>query len=152
MNWKKIVRSALCLLLVCCLVLHMSPLEAKAVDPITIGMGIVAGVAGILGIGSLMIGLGVMPKPTTQGRSDFWNLAESIWNVLPDAFLVTCAVGGALSSTTLLQTYLCNGKYYVSTELVEFINKFLHTGTVSVNTSTGVVSSDIVLPYNYPLV
>ena len=141
MNWKKICRSVLCLFLVCCLVLHMSPLEAKAVDPITIGMGIVAGVAGILGIGSLMIGLGVMPKPTTQGRSDFWNLAESIWNVLPDAFLVNCAVGGALSSTTLLQTYLCNGKYYVSTELVEFINKFLHTGTVSVNTSTGVVSS-----------
>lgn len=141
MNWKKICRSVLCLLLVCCLVLHMSPLEAKAVDPITIGMGIVAGVAGILGIGSLMIGLGVMPKPTTQGRSDFWKLAESIWNVLPDAFVVSCVASGTLGSQDLLRTYLCNGKYYVSTELVEFINKFLHTGTVSVNTSTGVVSS-----------
>lgn len=143
MNWKRIGRAALCLLVVCCLVLNMSPIEARAIDPITIGMGIFAGVGALLGIGSIMIALGVQPKPTTAGRNDFWNLADRVYAGLPEsiktAFFIETVVGGQVKN--LMKAWYYNDRYYFSEHLIQAINTFLYTGTVVVDTNTGVVSS-----------
>ena len=60
MNWKRIGRAALCLLVVCCLILNMSPLSARATAVVVPAVPVVAAVPGLNVVAAVLIGLGVL--------------------------------------------------------------------------------------------
>lgn len=60
MNWKRIGRAALCLLVVCCLILNMSPLRAQATAVVVPAAPVVAAVPGLNVVAAVLIGLGVL--------------------------------------------------------------------------------------------
>ena len=140
MNWKKIGRAALCLLVVCCLILNMSPVQVKALDPVTVSMGVVAGVSALLGVGAIMVGLGVMPKNTTSSKDAFWDLAGDIFESLPESMKVTYVVA-SLGAQTFLKSWYYKDTYFFHEQVVKAVNSRIHTGTISVDSSTGKVSS-----------
>ena len=54
MNWKRVGRLLVCLVLVCCILVNVSPIKAKAVEPVTMMVAAASVIAAVI------IGLGVM--------------------------------------------------------------------------------------------
>ena len=55
MNFKRIARMLVCLVLVCALVVNISPIKAKAVEPISATLGIGLAVCMILGVAGVIL-------------------------------------------------------------------------------------------------
>lgn len=65
-KFQHIFRAVVCLLLVCCLTVNISPIKAEATAAEAVGTFVVAGVPAGLAVASAVVGLGVMAGVTTD--------------------------------------------------------------------------------------
>lgn len=60
---SRILRSLVCLLLICCILVNLSPLKAHALDPVTVGF---VGVSAVVGVACIMQALGYMAASNSE--------------------------------------------------------------------------------------
>ena len=133
MNWKRIGRALVCLLVVCCLLLNMFPARAQATG-VELIVGTAISFAAVYVVASVLIGLGVLPDPTEPGFFD--DLVDSVCSFLADAGLV---VNGMISIWAISNG---NCKYAVDQSLIETIRDWLFAERVLVDA----VDPDTVVP------
>lgn len=124
MTFKQIFRSFLCLLVVCCLIVNLSPLRAQAVTA-----GALVSVAAASVVAAVLIGLGIMPGVV---KDDFNNLVQQVLDKLSEA-------GKVASDATMLMLKLFSGtkyKLYAPEEIVSSVRDFVvDFGTIVLKTS-----------------
>ena len=113
MNFNKIFRVVVALLMVFCLVINISPVRAHAA-----GLGVTVAVAGLSVVACIIIGLGVMPGDSVL---DFNNLVDDTLSHLSSIGYVD--VDGMIS---LLKVVGASGsKLYVDENLINEVRQFI---------------------------
>lgn len=121
MNWKRILTSLCCLLVVCCLIVNISPIKAKALT----FEAVLIGVSAVTVVSSILIGLGIMP-----------GIDISIFGSLTDecaTFLTTAgyAVDGLISVLTLTDAKY---RYAVDEELITAVRDWIFAEEIVTST------------------
>lgn len=117
MDYKRFARALICLVLVCALVVNISPIKVKAVIPESILIE-----AGII-VGSILLGLGVgMGADSTQDVftglvNDCVDVIKSDYDFIDEEGLATAYVSASVDES---RSY-----YYVAKELVEAVRTWL---------------------------
>ena len=108
MNYNKIFRVLMALLVVCCLLVNLSPIRAHAVAASFATVGVAAAIV----VGSILIGIGLLPDADT---SVFTSTVDSIISSLN------------LGETIQLVTWVTSGyqKYAVPDNLIESIRAYV---------------------------
>ena len=131
MDWKRFFRSFFCVIVVCCLIFNMSPIRAEAVALEIVLVGVAAAIV----VGTVLIGLGVAPKP---GSTAFDRLVDDCVSHL--------SAGGVyvLNGTANVAKVVSGQKiqYAVDEGMIEEIRSWLFSSGALV-TSTVVAGSDI---------
>ena len=76
---SRILRSLVCLLLICCILVNLSPLKAHALDPVTVGF---VGVSAVVGVACIMQALGYMAASNSE---PFTNTVNQCVDYLTDS-------------------------------------------------------------------
>lgn len=74
MNWKRIGRALVCLLVVCCLLVNISPIRAEATGLEAVAAPVVASVPGLNVVAAILIGCGLL---YVAGTTDWESVARS---------------------------------------------------------------------------
>ncbi len=129
MHTQKLFRQLICVIVVCCMIISVSPLQAKAVEPLSMAL---IGIPLILGVGALVTALGIAPESSTEV---FDNFVSTISNGLDSAFTfvqdgITYLRLGSINSTA--------GDYmYAQQALVEAVlGQMVSEGTVALANAT----------------
>lgn len=93
---SRILRSLVCLLLICCILVNLSPLKAKAVTP---GMVAVGTVSALVLIPAILYGLGVMQSYTDTGSAAFNQLVSDCNDHLTNLGWIAAGAATMLSLT-----------------------------------------------------
>lgn len=126
MNFKRIGRILVCLLLVCCLLVTCPPGQAYAMTP-GVAAAIIIGVPAALVIGSSLIGQGILP-----GIGDaFNNLINDIkMSVAVQRFIYDDKIDVLASTNTATD----ETQYYVSQDVLEAVQEAaFETGAISIS-------------------
>lgn len=118
---SRVFRCLMCLLLICCMLVNISPVRAHAT---AISSATAVGIAAALVVGSILIGLDIMPSSSVLSSS-FQNLVNAIVSALPDEFIVT----GVLAQTAV-KMFLKDGITYAPRNLVSFVLNYVSTAKV----------------------
>lgn len=121
MNWKRIGRTVICLLVVCCLIVNISPLKADAVALEAAVIGVTATIV----IAGILVGLGVMPGVDTTA---FDGIVDSCKDYLTSVGYVA---NGLMSVYALTNA---NYKYAVDWNLIEKVREWLFAEEVLTET------------------
>lgn len=82
MSWKRVLRAAVCLLVICCLVVNISPLNVRALTP-----GILISVGASLAVSAALIALGV--QASSNDSTPFWDAVDQCVDALtPDGWFL----------------------------------------------------------------
>lgn len=111
MNYKRIGRILVCLLLVCCLIVNISPIRAKATAVVV--PAIAVAVPAPIVIGAILVGLGIM---CGVGTGAFDDLVNSCSLALQNLGYV---VDGMIKSWTY------SGKTYASADVIEAVRSHM---------------------------
>lgn len=112
MNFKRIGRLLVCLVLICALLINVSPIKAKAVAT----EAVLIAVAAPFVISSILIGLGLLPKPSAP---DFFNdIVEAAESALTSA-------GYVISGMFQILSFPEGFRYGVGEEVVEFLRNWV---------------------------
>ncbi len=93
---SRTLRSLVCLLLICCILVNLSPLKAKAVTP---GMVAVGTVSALVLIPAILYGLGVMQSSTDTGSAAFNQLVSDCYDHLSNLGWIAAGAATMLSLT-----------------------------------------------------
>lgn len=127
MNYKRIGRALVCLLLVCCLIVNVSPVKAKAVVSSTSVLAVSAAVVAV----SLLCGLGVSRG---AGNTDFNNLVGNAVSAMKDS--------GVIITNGLMDIIsIGGGRYGVKSSLIQDLFDWLYAERVVVHSLSGIPSS-----------
>ena len=114
MDYKRIFRAAVCLLVVCCLVCNCAlPSQATGVELI---VGTAISVAAVAAVGSMLVGLGVSPG---SDQTVFDDLVNGAVDMFEQAGKV---VGGMMSVWSLTNSSV---KYAVEPEIIEMLREWI---------------------------
>lgn len=120
MNFKGVLRPILCLLVVCCLLVNLSPIKAEA----TAAAGTIASVASVSGPAGIVVGAAIIALGVYAGTQ-----TGALQNVVNSAVSYLDAAGGWIKngSMELLKTVDAAGKatYYVAGDLLETLRGWL---------------------------
>ena len=130
----KIFRALVAVVLVLVLLVNLSPIRAQALQ-IALPVGAIVGVGALAVIGTMMIANHISPGSTS---TDFWSIARTIYNQLPASFKV---ISKSTSEPLLKAVHTGGGRFGISGALVEAVNNFIFTGTV-----TAVATAATMLP------
>lgn len=137
MNWKRIGRVITCLLVVCCLIVNMSPIRAEATGVGAVGTvaaGSAVAVPGLNVIASVLIGLGVL---VGISKVDWDNVANECY-----AYLKNEGIIDADGNIDIMAVDGVSYAYAASQELISKIRDWLFSvGTLE--TVTSISGSDI---------
>ncbi len=134
MNFKRIGRMLVCLILVCCLIVNISPIRAKATESISSYLAVTIPVD--VGVSAIMNGIGVIPG---EDPAAYRGIRQKIVDYLYEQALV---FDGKIEAWKAEQVSN-SGKYYIDVSLPEAILLWLfNDGGVLVNTS--LPSSDLI--------
>lgn len=143
MNWKRIGRTICALLVICCLLINMSPIKAEATSAVLPALATPVAVPGAMVIGSVLIGLGVLV-----------GVANTDWdNVVSDAVSYFTDQGVIDSDGTIDVWSLTDAgyQYGVSESLVAMIREWLFTEEVVTSNVSSPPTSETVSYNGYDL-
>lgn len=112
MSWKRVLRAAVCLLVICCLVINISPVKARALTP-----GIVISVAASLVVSAAFIALGV------QSSSDSTPFLDAVDRCVDALTLDKWVVDGMINIFALNS----GAQMGVPKSVLEAIRSWLHS-------------------------